>query len=287
MDRSGSAPAGFSPASPADGSARPFRPRRDGVGLALRIFTGLLLAALYLPIVVLVIFSFNDNMVTTLPLRGFTLEWYRKAFTNEDMLKALGNSLYVGFFATALTLVIGTAAAFAIDRTEFPGKGIFRRLVVLPLVLPGIITGISMLNLFRVLGFNLSLQTVILGHATALISVVVTQVYARLLRLNHRVEEASGDLGARPWQTFLYVILPNIRTALLGSALICFTLSFDEIPVTFFLTGRDNTLPMYIYSTLRKGITPEINAVGTVIVLCSLLIIFLSVSLLRDDRDRA
>lgn len=287
MDSIGSAQGDFTPASPADVSAMPFRPRRDGVGLALRVFTGLLLATLYLPIVVLVIFSFNDNMVTTLPLRGFTLEWYRKAFTNEDMLRALGNSLYVGFFATALTLIIGTAAAFAIDRTEFPGKRIFRRLVVLPLVLPGIITGISMLNLFRVLGFNLSLQTVILGHATALISVVVTQVYARLLRLNRRVEEASGDLGARPWQTFLYVILPNIRTALLGSALICFTLSFDEIPVTFFLTGRDNTLPMYIYSTLRKGITPEINAVGTVIVLCSLLIIFLSVSLLRDDRERA
>jgi spermidine/putrescine transport system permease protein len=257
--------------------------RADGVGLALKSFTGIVLAALYFPIVVLIIFSFNDNIVTTLPLREFTLDWYRKALTNGDMLRATWNSFHVGLLATALTLVLGTVAAFAIDRTEFPGKNVFRRLVVLPLVLPGIITGISMLNFFRVLGLNLSLETVILGHATALMSVVVTQVYARLLRLNRRIEEASSDLGARPWQTFLYVTLPNIRSALIGSALICFTLSFDEIPVTFFLTGRENTLPMYIYSTLRKGITPEINAIGTIIIVTSLVIILLSIWLLRED----
>lgn len=260
------------------------RRKPDGVGLALKLFTLAVLVGLYLPVVVLVIFSFNDNIVTTLPLRSFTLDWYRKAFSNEDMLRAAMNSLYVGVLATALTLVIGTAAAFAIDRTEFPGKAIFKRLVVLPLVLPGIITGISMLNLFRMMGMNLSLTTVILGHATALISVVVTQVYARLLRVNRRVEEASSDLGAKPWQTFLYVVLPNIRSALIGSALICFTLSFDEIPVTFFLTGRENTLPMYIYSTLRKGITPEINAIGTVIVAVSLVLILLSVRMLGEDK---
>jgi spermidine/putrescine transport system permease protein len=258
--------------------------RRDRIGLSLKAFTTVVLLGLYLPVIVLIIFSFNDNLVTTLPLRGFTLEWYRRALSNEDLLVAALNSLYVGIAATALTLVIGTAAAFALDRAAFPGKRLFRRLVVLPLVLPGIITGISMLNLFRVLGFNLSLRTVILGHATALISVVVTQVYARLLRLNRRIEEASADLGANRWQTFLYITLPNIRSALIGSALICFTLSFDEIPVTFFLTGRDNTLPMYIYSTLRKGITPEINAIGTIIIVTSLLLILISISLLRDER---
>jgi spermidine/putrescine transport system permease protein len=257
--------------------------RRDSIGLSLKFFTAVVLLGLYLPVVVLVIFSFNDNLVTTLPLRGFTLEWYRKALSNEELLRAAFNSLYVGVAATAITLVLGTAGAFAIDRTNFPGKNVFRRLVVLPLILPGIITGISMLNLFRMLGFNLSLETVILGHATALTSVVVTQVYARLLRLNRRIEDASGDLGASRWQTFLYITLPNIRSALIGSALICFTLSFDEIPVTFFLTGRDNTLPMYIYSTLRKGITPEINAIGTIIIVTSLVLILISISLLRDE----
>jgi spermidine/putrescine transport system permease protein len=257
--------------------------RRDSIGLSLKFFTAVVLLGLYLPVVVLVIFSFNDNIVTTLPLRGFTLEWYRKALSNEELLRAAFNSLYVGVTATAITLVLGTAGAFAIDRTNFPGKNIFRRLVVLPLILPGIITGISMLNFFRVLGFNLSLETVILGHATALTSVVITQVYARLLRLNRRIEEASSDLGASRWQTFLYITLPNIRSALIGSGLLCFTLSFDEIPVTFFLTGRDNTLPMYIYSTLRKGITPEINAIGTIIIISSLVLILISISLLRDE----
>jgi spermidine/putrescine transport system permease protein len=202
------------------------------------------------------------------------------------MLRAAANSLYVGIIATGLTLIIGTAAAFAIDRTEFVGKAVFKRLIVLPLVLPGIITGISMLNLFRMMGMNLSLSTVILGHATALISVVVTQVYARLLRVNRRIEEASSDLGAKPWQTFMYVVLPNIRSALIGSALICFTLSFDEIPVTFFLTGRENTLPMYIYSTLRKGITPEINAIGTVIIVISLVLILLSMRMQGENNGR-
>lgn len=240
------------------------------------------MAFLYLPICVLIMFSFNDNRIMTLPLNGFTWHWYEAVFNNSDMLNAIGNSLYVASFATFGCLLIGIPAAFALDRVSFPGKSIFRRLILLPIALPGVITGISMLNLFRVVGFNLSLETVIMGHATALVSIVVTQVYARLQRLNRSYEEASSDLGAHPWQTFLYVTLPNIRSAVIGSALLAFTLSFDEIPVTFFLTGRDNTLPMYIWSTLRRGITPEINAVGTIIVLFSLCLIVLSVYLLHD-----
>ncbi len=238
---------------------------------------------LYIPVLVLIVFSFNDNRSLTLPLRGFTLSWYEKVLNNEDMLNAIWNSFYVAGMATAITIVIGTIAAFALDRVSFPGKTVFRRLILLPIALPGIITGISMLNMFKLMGINLSLETVILGHATGLVSIVVTQVYARLQRFNRRIEEASSDLGARPWQTFFLVTLPNIRSAIIGSALLSFTVSFDEIPVTFFLTGRDNTLPMYIYSTLRRGITPEINAVGTVIVIFSLVLIILSVYLLRDS----
>ncbi len=238
---------------------------------------------LYVPVLVLIIFSFNDNRSLTLPLRGFTLKWYEKFLNNSDILTAIGNSLYVASMATVITIIIGTIAAFALDRVAFPGKTVFRRLVLLPIALPGIITGISMLNMFKMMGINLSLETVILGHATALVAIVVTQVFARLQLFNRRIEEASADLGARPWQTFFYVTLPNIRSALIGSALLSFTVSFDEIPVTFFLTGRDNTLPMYIYSTLRRGITPEINAVGTVIVVLSLGLIVSSVYLLRKS----
>lgn len=244
------------------------------------------LAFLYVPIVILVIFSFNDSSSLTLPLSGFTWHWYDKLFSNRDLLRAIGNSFYVASFATVLTLLVGVPAAFALDRLDFVGKRMFRRLILLPLVLPGIITGISMLNLFKLVGIGLSLETVILGHATALLAIVVTQVFARLQRLNRRLEEAAADLGARPWETLYFVVLPNIRSALIGSGLLSFTLSFDEIPVTFFLTGRDNTLPMYIWSTMRRGITPEINAVGTLIVLASLVLIVVSVILLRDERER-
>jgi len=241
------------------------------------------MAFLYLPILVLIIFSFNDDRSLTLPLTGFTLRWYDKFLNNADMLQAIQNSLYVATAATCLTVVVGTCAAFVLDRFRFPAKTVFRRFTLLPITLPGIITGISMLNLFRVVGIGLSLETVILGHATALLAIVVTQVYARLQRFNRKLEEASSDLGERPWQTFFLVTLPNIRSALVGSALLAFTLSFDEIPVTFFLTGRDNTLPMYIYSTMRRGITPEINAVGTVIVVLSLFLIVSSVYLLQKS----
>ena len=256
---------------------------RGGPTLGLALWSAGVLAFLYLPIAVLIAFSFNDNRSLVLPFRGFTLEWYERMFANEALLEALGNSLYVASLSTALTILVGVPAALALDRIEFPGKTLFRRLVLLPIALPGVVTGIALLNAFNAAGIGLSLETVILGHATALLAVVVTQVYARLQRLNRSWAEASADLGATPVQTFFRVTLPNIRSAILGSALLSFTLSFDEIPVTFFLTGRDNTLPMYIWSTMRRGITPEINAVATLVVLASLVLIVASVALLRDE----
>ncbi len=257
----------------------------DLSGHALMLAAACGLIFLYTPILVLIVFSFNDNPVTTLPLRGFTLIWYERALANEDMLAAIFNSFYVGFFALVLCLLIGVPSAFALDRFDFPGKALFRRFALLPITLPGLITGIAMLNMFRAMGLDLSLFTVILGHGTALSAVVITQVFARLQRFNRNIEEASSDLGAKPWQTFLFVTLPNIRSAIIGSALLSFTLSFDEIPVTFFLTGRENTLPMYIYSTIRRGITPEINAIGTLIVVGSLVLIVLSVYLLMKEDE--
>ena len=241
-----------------------------------------ILGFLYLPIAVLVAYSFNDSRSLTWPMSGLTLDWYQKLSQNDQLIQAFYNSVYVAVSATSLTLIIGIPAAIALDRFDFPGKGLFRKLILLPIALPGIITGISMLILFRSLGFNLSLQAVIVGHATALLSVVVTLVYARLQRLPASLAEASADLGASGLQTFFLVTLPNIRTAVIGAGMLAFTLSFDEIPVTFFLTGRDNTLPMYIWSTLRRGLTPEINAIGTLIVAMSIVLIFASVLLLRD-----
>ena len=260
---------------------------RDVTGRALAVATGCVLAFLYIPIVTLIIFSFNSNPVTRLPLTSWTFDWYEKAFTNSVLLTALGNSLLVGAAAVVLCLAIGVPTAFARDRYQFPGKVVFRRLVLLPITLPGLITGISMLNFFSMMDVSLSLAPVMVGHGTALTAIVVTNVYARLQRFDRRIEEASSDLGARPWQTFVKVTLPNIRNALLGSSLNSFTLSFDEIPVTFFLTGRDNTLPMYIWSTIRRGMTPEINAIGSVIVGVSILLLLVSVFIMSDPAKKA
>jgi len=247
-------------------------------------FVTLVMLFLYTPIVVLVVYSFNDNRTLTWPMKGFTLSWYEKLFQNEQILQAIANSFYVATCSTFLTLLIGIPAAMALHRYHFPGKTIFRRLLLLPIALPGIVTGISMLNMFKMFGFNLNLQTVIIGHATALLAVVVTQIFARLQRLPKSLEEASADLGAGPLKTFLFITLPNIKSAIFGAGLLSFVLSFDEIPVTFFLTGRDNTLPMYIYSTMRRGVTPEINAVGSIIVLMSLILIIASVLITIRDR---
>ena len=259
------------------------RRRLDLGNTALGIAAASALGFLYGPIITLMIFSFNDNPITRLPLTGWTLDWYYKALTNSDLLAALWNSVIVAVAAVMICLVIGIPTAFALDRFDFRGKTLFRRLVILPITLPGIITGVSILAFFSMSGVKLSLVTVIIGHGTALAAIVVTNVFARLQRFDRRIEEASADIGARPWQTFVYITLPNIRSAIIGSALIAFTLSFDEIPVTYFLTGRDNTLPMYIWSVVRRGITPEINAIGTIIVAFSIVLIFLSVLLIHSD----
>ncbi len=247
-------------------------------------FSLMVLAFLYVPIAILVIFSFNDSAVTSFPLSGFTLRWYQAFLSNSQMLAALGNSLIVALCATALCLVLGVTAALALDRYRFPGKGLFQNVILLPLSLPGIVTGIAMLNFYKQIGIPQSLTAVVIGHATALLGIVVSQVMARLAKLDRRLLEASADLGATPVETFRRITLPSIRTSIIGSALLCFTLSFDEIPVTYFLTGREVTLPIYIYSTLRRGITPEINAVGSLIVAVSFVLVILSVTMLRDRR---
>jgi len=245
------------------------------------------LAFLYTPIVTLIIFSFNSNSITRLPLESFTFDWYAKALSNPDLMTAVWNSVTVGLAAVVICLAIGIPTALALDRYDFPGKTVFRRLVILPITLPGLITGVSMLTFFRSVGVDLSIWTVIIGHGTALTAIVVTNVFARLQRFDRRIEEASADLGATPLKTFWYITLPNIKSAIIGSSLISFTLSFDEIPVTFFLTGRDNTLPMYIWSVIRRGITPEINAIGTIIVVVSILLILVSVFLMYNENEKA
>lgn len=228
---------------------------------------------LYLPIVTLVVYSFNGIGVGGFPPRNLTLDWYRLLFADEAIWTSVLNSLLVAVVAVAISLAFGIPAALALDRAYFPGKALFRRLVLLPLILPGIITGLSLLMLFREADMKLSLVTIVLGHGTALISVATTEVFAGLQKLDRAQEEASLDLGANYWQTFWRVTIPNLRLSIIGAALLIFTLSMDEIAVSFFLIGRDNTLPLEIWGRLRRGITPEINAISSIIFVFSLVAI--------------
>jgi spermidine/putrescine transport system permease protein len=241
----------------------------------LAIYAALVFAFLYLPIAVLIVYSFNGQGVGGFPPHDFTLNWYRMLFQDDAIWASVVNSLMVALASVGIALALGIPAGLALDRASFPGKGIFRRLVLLPLVLPGIITGLSLLMLFREVDLKLSLATVILGHGTALISVATTEVFAGLQKLDRAQEEASLDLGATYWQTFWRVSLPNLKLSIIGAALLIFTLSMDEIAVSFFLIGRDNTLPLEIWGRLRRGITPEINAISTLIFCFSLFAIVL------------
>jgi len=233
----------------------------------------LVFAFLYLPIVTLIVYSFNGSGVGGFPPRNLTLDWYRMLFSDDAIWASVLNSFIVALDAVAIALALGIPAALALDRANFPGKTIFRRLVLLPLILPGIITGLSLLMLFREADVKLSLLTIILCHGTALISVATTEVFAGLQKLDRAQEEASLDLGATYWQTFWRITVPNLWLSIVGAALLIFTLSMDEIAVSFFLIGRDNTLPLEIWGRLRRGITPEINAISTIIFVFSLIAI--------------
>jgi spermidine/putrescine transport system permease protein len=238
------------------------------VGYALAVF-----AFLYLPIVVLIVYSFNREGVGGFPPKYLTFGWYRLLFSDGAIWDSVLNSGLVAAGAVVVSLTLGLLAALALDRATFPGKLFFRRLVLLPLILPGIITGLSLLMFAVFAGFELSLLTVFLGHGTALISVAATELFAGLQKMDRAQEEASLDLGATPWQTFCRITLPNLKLSLVAAGLLIFTLSMDEIAVTFFLIGRDNTLPLEIWARLRRGITPEINAISTLIFAVSVVLI--------------
>lgn len=231
---------------------------------------------LYLPLFVVVLYSFSATKVNAWPIRGYTLDWYRELAQDEDIHESIRLSVTVGLIAATTAVVLGTLAAFAVDRFNFPGKQAIRFFVVLPIVLPGIVTGVAMLSFFTLLGWPLSKWTIIIGHATFCITLVLNNVVARLGQLPRNLDEASADLGATPGKTFWRVTFPLIRPAILAGAILAFTLSFDEVVVTFFLTGRDKTLPLLIWGRLRQGISPEINAVASVIVLVSLFGVLLS-----------
>ena len=247
------------------------RRRMRGAGsVALVCAAVLTFVFLYFPLVVVILFSFSSARVYRWPIDHYTLAWYRELADDQEIHDALRLSVIVGLSAAAVAVVLGTLAAYALDRYRFRGKVLLRFGVVLPITLPGIVTGIAMLSFFSLLDWERSRWTLIIAHATFCIVLVLNSVVARLAQLPRNLDEASADLGATPWQTFWRVTFPLIRPAILAGAILSFTLSFDEIIVSLFLKGRENTLPLLIWGRLRQGITPEINATAAVIVAVSL-----------------
>jgi len=238
----------------------------------LAVLTGVVLLVIYLPLVVVVVNSFNPSQAMTWPPSGLTGQWWARAWDNPGARAALGASVQVALAATAIALALGTALALALQRFAFFGRSTVNLLVVLPIALPGIVTGIALNNAFRgVLDLPLSMFTVIVAHATFCIVTVFNNVQARLRRLGTTLEEASADLGAGPWTTFRLVTFPQLRSALLAGALLAFALSFDEIIVTTFTAGSTvQTLPIWILANLfRPNQAPIVNVVAVVLIAVS------------------
>ena len=251
--------------------------RRSWSRAGLRIATGLTLLFIYFPLAVILIYAFNVNRVHTWPPTGFTLDWWGRAIGSEEVRSALTLSLEAAVGATCIALVLGTLASLAVQRYRFFGRETISFLVVLPIALPGIVTGMALNSAFRSVGVEFGLFTIIVGHATFCVVVIYNNVIARLRRTSRTIEEASMDLGADTWQTFRYVTLPSIRTALLAGGLLAFALSFDEVIVTTFTAGTQATLPIFILSNyLRPNQAPIVNVVAVVIVVLSAVPIYLA-----------
>ena len=245
---------------------------------ALRVATGAVLVFIYLPLVILAIYAFNPSRVQAWPPTGFTLTWFGEAASNPAVTRAVVNSVIVATFATAVALVLGTLASIAVARYSFFGRQTISFLLVLPIALPGVVTGVALRTSFVTLGVEFGLFTIVVGHATFCVVIAYNNVIARLRRLPRSPEEASGDLGADTFTTFRRITLPAMRTALLSGALLAFALSFDEIIVTNFTAGAGTqTVPMYILTAIQRPTElPVVNVVALILILVSVIPVYLA-----------
>jgi putative spermidine/putrescine transport system permease protein len=252
--------------------------------IALRLFTVLVVAVLYAPLVYVARLSFNTAPNYAWPPRGFTLEWWDQAIHEPGPQEALLHSVQTALWATFIALLLGTLAGFALSRFRFFGQGSVSLAIVLPIALPGIVTGIALLSAFQRVGIELSLMTLVIAHATFCVVIVFNNVGARLRRMQGNLEEASADLGADGLQTFRHVTFPLMRSALLAGGLLAFALSFDEIVVTTFTAGVGyKTLPLWFADNFaRPNAIPVVNVVATFVVIVSIIPVYVAQRLIDD-----
>ena len=241
-----------------------------------------LLALLYLPLAVLLLFAFNDSTILAFPIKGLTLKWFHQLFANEALMRSLRNSLKVGVGSSIVATVLGTCGAIAFVRFRFKGRGMFISVALLPLYVPFVVLGVSLLFLFAALGIPRSLLTVAAGHTLVSLPYAMLIIVARLVGFDPHLEEAAMNLGANYWQTLRRVVLPLIAPAVLAAWLTAFTVSFDEFAIANLLTGREPTLPVYLYSQLRMTARfPLVIGMAALVMVGTLSIFFLLVWLRR------
>ena len=248
-----------------------------GLRIALRIWVVLVLLLLFTPIVLIIVYAFGPSVVQTWPLRGFTWHWFAVAWNDPSVRQAFLLSVKVGVIAAVIALVLGSAVSYALHNFRLFGAEGISLLLVLPIALPGVITGVALNNFFGFTNITLGVLTIVIGHATFCIVIVYNNLIARLRRTPRTLGEASMDLGARGWQTQLYVMFPQIATALVAGGLLAFALSFDEVIVTVFTAGANFTLPLWIFGQLRLGQQlPEVNAVVTIVIVLTIIPVLLA-----------
>jgi putative spermidine/putrescine transport system permease protein len=249
----------------------------------LRGGTALTLVFVYVPLVIIALYAFNSSRIQAWPIDGFTLDWFERALHNEGARDALWVSIKAALGATLVAVVLGTLASLAVARYHFFGRETISFFIILPIALPGIVTGMALNATFNTVGLSLGLITIVIGHATFCIVLIYNNAVARLRRVSEHLEEASADLGADSWQTFRYVTFPQLRSALLAGALLAFALSFDEVIVTTFTAGPNFTLPIWILNNLsRPNQLPVVNVVAVVLILLSTIPVYLATRLSRD-----
>jgi spermidine/putrescine transport system permease protein len=240
----------------------------------LMIYSLIVILYLFFPIIIIALFSFNNSPAVSFPIRGFSLRWYVDVLGSPTFLSALKNTLIVAVITTIICEVIGLLAALAITRYKFRLKPLVRGLFLVPLSMPGLFIGLSLLSYFVSLNIHLSIATVVVGHLIYTLPYFFLVTTTRLERFDRLLEEAAQDLGCTPWQTFWKVNFPIIAPSIIGAALIVFALSFDEFLITFFVIGTESTLPMLVWSMLRRSIDPRVNAISVMLIISSMILLF-------------
>ncbi|MBU5590462.1 extracellular solute-binding protein [Clostridium sp. MSJ-4] len=250
--------------------------KKDNRKLIGKIYSGLIYFILYIPIIILILFSFNESKLNA-TWTGFTFKWYQKLLTNNGLLVAVKNSLVIAFISSIISVIIGTLTAVGIYKSKFKGKSVMDGMLYIPIVIPEIVLGIALLAFFSLIDVDRGILTLIIAHITFSISYVVVVVRARLEGFDKSIEEAAMDLGATPFQTFLKVTLPSIMPGVIAGGLLAFTLSIDDVIISFFVAGPSSmTFPLKVFSMVKFGVTPEINALSSILILLTVIVVIVA-----------